>query len=301
VTSPLTKIAVTSCSKLQRVNPQPVWARITAERPDGVILLGDNVYLDDDGHTDATALGMELRRLYENRFAEPNFGALVADLHARQAPVLAIYDDHDFIGDNRYGGDFPSALREAARAELHRAFGPYAPEGSAIPGEAYRAHRFPLVDALLLDVRFHRRSPSASRDDADAVLGPEQWAWLEESVAESRVPYLLVASSTTFHAFADESWEEYPRAFARLRGLLRGRAGAFIVSGDVHRNAVYDDSEVVEIVSSGVAGRGAIFGAMRENYALLHFDADAMRVELRSRKIYGRFDFHLPLANWVLP
>src|SRR5262245_47642864 len=232
----MTKLLVASCAKLQQIRPQPVWSAMLAEQPDGLLLLGDTIYLENDRHTDPAALGAELRRLWAAQLAEPHFAGLISGLRARGAPVLAVYDDHDFIGDNRYGGDFDPALCEAARTELQRALAP-----ERIGGECYTQHRFDLVDVILLDVRFHRRASEHGRDDVDAVLGRAQWEWLIERVSESRAPYLVIGSSTTFHAFADESWEEHPAAFERLRTLLRGRTGALVVSGDVHRNAPYDD------------------------------------------------------------
>jgi len=292
----MTTLAFGSCAKLQLVNPQPVWSEIVAARPDGVLLLGDSIYMDDDRHVEPAALAAELRHHFEARLAEPHFAALLADLRARSAPLLAIYDDHDFLGDNRYGDDFPTAMRDAARAEFQRAFTP-----ERLGRETYTMQAFDRVDVLLLDARYYRRAPAHCRDDRDAVLGRAQWAWLEERIVQSSAPYLVVASSTTFHAFADESWEEYPAAFSRLRSLLCRRRGALVVSGDVHRNALYDDSGVIEVVSSGIAGRGLIFGGVRQNYGLLTFDADALRIELRSRKVYGRFDVRVPLSSWTLP
>jgi hypothetical protein len=52
-------------------------------------------------------------------------------------------------------------------------------------------------------------------------------------------------------------------------------------------------------VTSGVAGRGAVFGVVRENYAILTFDAEALRVELCSLKVHGRFDLSIPLTKWI--
>ena len=292
----MTKLAVASCANLQRVNPQPVWSRLRAERPDGVLLIGDTVYLDDDRHVEPAALSSDLRRRLEAQLAEPNFAGMLADLREREAALLAIYDDHDFLGDNRYGGDFDPALREAARLEYQRALTPH-----RVGQEAYVRHEFGLVDVVLLDVRFHRSTPKKSKDDADAVLGAAQWEWFTGCVTRSRAPFVLVAQSTTFHAFAGESWEEYPAAFERMRGLLRGRKGALVISGDVHRNALYDDSGVIEVVTSGVAGRGAVFDVCRENYGILTFEPDALRVELRSLKVHGRFDVRIPLSAWTLP
>jgi hypothetical protein len=200
------------------------------------------------------------------------------------------------LGDNRYGADFDPALRAAARFEFQRALTPH-----RIGQEAYSVHSFGVVDVIQLDVRYHRSAPQQSRDDRDAVLGAAQWKWFTDCVAASRAPFLLLAQSTTFHAFASESWEEYPVAFARMREMLRARAGALVISGDVHRNALYDDSGVIEVVTSGVAGRGSIFDAYRQNYCILTFDPGSVRIELRSLKVHGRFDVRIPLAAWTLP
>ena len=83
--------------------------------------------------------------------------------------------------------------------------------------------------------------------------------------------------------------------------MLGGRRGALVISGDVHRNTVYDDSGVIEIVTSAVARRGIGFGGIRKNYGVLTFKDDAVRVDLRSLKVGWRFDFSIPLARWLLP
>jgi phosphodiesterase/alkaline phosphatase D-like protein len=210
--------------------------------------------------------------------------------------VLAIYDDHDFLGNNRYGGDHAPALREAARKEFIRVFGP-----TMTGSEVYRSLRVGAVEIVVLDERFHRQSPAASSGDRNAILGSDQWTWFEQLVASSNARYLLVASSTTLHTFGDESWEQYPAAFRRIVSLLRGRRGALVVSGDVRRNATYDDSGVIEIVTSAVARKGLVFGSPRKNYGILSFDDQALRVELRSLKVGSRFDFRIPLDQWALP
>ncbi|MCY7307133.1 MAG: hypothetical protein LH632_13490 [Rhodoferax sp.] len=45
------KIAVASCIKIQSTNPQPVWIEIQHERPDALLLIGDNIYLNHDNHS----------------------------------------------------------------------------------------------------------------------------------------------------------------------------------------------------------------------------------------------------------
>jgi alkaline phosphatase D len=290
------KIAAVSCVKLQQVDPQPAWQALAAEQPDVLLLLGDNIYLDHDRIRTPDSLSAELKRLYAAQLAEANFAALLADVRNRGGRVEAIYDDHDFLGNNRCGGDDP-ALAVAARAEFVAAF---APPMTGV--DVYRSFRAGPVDVVVLDERFYRHKPSHSPpQDRDAVLGAAQWIWLEGVVARSSGPFLLVASGTTVHRWGDESWEQYPAAFERLRALIGRRSGALVVSGDIHRNTMYDDSGIVEIVTSGLARLGMVFHARRENWGLLTFDAQGMRVQLHSLQQSGRFDFRIELADWRLP
>jgi phosphodiesterase/alkaline phosphatase D-like protein len=290
------KLAAASCAKIQDIEQPPAWAEIQQERPDVLLLLGDNIYLQRDRHDDPAQLAAELRHLYAQQFGEPGFAALLADVRARGGHVVAIYDDHDFLGNNRYGGDHGTALCNAARQEFVTAFAP-----PLTGGDVYRALTVGPVDIVVLDERFYRRAPANSANDRDAVLGAAQWNWLEGVLAASKSKYLVIGSSTTLHTFGDESWEQYPAAFQRISQLLRGRRGALVVSGDVHRNACYDDNGVIEIVTSAVARRGLSFGAVRKNYGIFTFGLDAVRIELRSLKVGWRFDFNIPLADWLLP
>jgi len=290
------KLVAASCADISRVEEQPAWAEIQAERPDILLLLGDTVYLARDDHVDARALADELRSLYERQFAQPGFAALLADLRARGGELLAIYDDHDFLGDNRCAEAGEEGLRAAARAEFVRALAP-----RTTGAEVYGVRRCGPVDVVVLDTRFHRRPPPVSSADPDAILGAAQWRWFEGVVATSRADYLAVASSTTLHRYGDSSWEDFPAAFDRMVALLSRRPGALVIAGDVHRNTAYDESGVIEVVTSGVAQRSARFGALRRNYGVFTFGPEALRVELRSRKVGSRFDFRIPLADWTLP
>jgi phosphodiesterase/alkaline phosphatase D-like protein len=288
-------LAVASCSQIQQVPSQPVWAAIQAGQPDALLLLGDTVYLDRDDHDDPAALAADLDRLYAAQRAEPHFAALHADLQARGAPLIAIYDDHDFLGDNRCGGDHAPALRDAARRSFVRAMAP------RIAGaEVYRHEALGLVDLLVLDVRFHRRSAAASAHDRDALLGAAQWAWFEQALAACTAPYLVVASSTPLYNWGDECWEQYPLACQRLLALLKDRTGALFLSGDAHRNAAYDDAGVIEVVCSAVARLGRASGRLRSNHGLLSFDEQGVRVQLHARMVGWRFDFRIERQAWAL-
>lgn len=295
MTDATVKIVHASCCRLQGSPVQPVWDRIRAERPDALLLLGDTVYLDRDDHDDPQALAAELRRRYAAQLGETHFAALLADLRARGAPLLAAYDDHDFLGDNRCGADFPVALREAARQSMVEALQP-----PCTGRELYSSRVLGPVRLIVLDARFHRRCVAASAADREGLLGADQWDWLEAELARRDTPFVMIGSSSTFHAWRDESWEAYPEAFERLRALLRGRPGALVVSGDIHANGLYDDSGVIEVVSSGVARRGRVFGVERRNFGVLSFDASGLRISLRSDTPGHRFETVVALADWRL-
>ncbi len=290
------KLAAASCTKLQQINPQPVWDKIRSEKPDVLLLHGDNVYLEHDHHDDPAQLGDELARLYAAQFAEPAFNALLTDVRGRGGRVVAIYDDHDFLGNNRYGGDHGPALREAARQAFVAAFDP-----PRTRDDVYHVLKLGDVDLVVLDQRYYRQSPQVSATSRSAILGEAQWKWFEDAVSSSTARYLAIVSTTTVHTFGDESWEQYPASFRRLQTLLQGRRGAFVISGDVHRNATYDDSGIVEIVTSGVARNGIVFGGPRQNYGIFIFEPTQLHVQLQCLKVNGRFDFTIPLVNWTLP
>lgn len=294
------KLAFVSCAKLQQVNPQPVWSEIRAARPDALLLLGDTVYLDHDQHQQPALLAAALRRLYRAQRAEPHFAGLLTDLRARGAPLLAVYDDHDFLGDERCGGDNSPQLAQAARLALLQGFAPHALPTTG--DDLYSVTPLGLVDLVLLDTRFYRRAPAVSAQDPDGLLGARQWAWLQQRVGQAAAwRYLVLASSSTVHDYGNSCWEHYPAAFARLRRLLASHPAALVLSGDIHRNAAYDESGVIELVSSGVASRSRLFGVLRQNYGLLDFDALGVQVDLRSLKVGGRFNFHIPRSRWALP
>ena len=73
------------------------------------------------------------------------------------------------------------------------------------------------------------------------------------------------------------------------------------MTGDVHRNETYDDSGLIEVVTSAVARRGLGLGAERRNWAMFTFTDSVVGVQLHSLKVNWRRDFTIPLANWTLP
>ncbi len=291
----MTVVALTSCAKIQTVKRQPVWAEIAARVPDLLLLLGDNIYLKRDDHDDPALLRADLDARYAAQLAEPHFAELLASLARRGGRVLATFDDHDSIGDDRGGADIDPALVEAARAAFHR----WLPCSTNAP-EIYCRYERSDVCVLMLDARSYR-SARGAETDADGLLGAAQWAWLEAQLASPRPTYTLVCSGSSLHDYGSESWHAWPAARRRLVALLRDRPGVLFLAGDVHDNELGEADGVIEVVSSAVARRGKLLRWKLANYGVLELLPDGVQVTLRGRQRKQSRDAWIPLAKWRLP
>ncbi|MGH8673026.1 MAG: alkaline phosphatase D family protein, partial [Burkholderiales bacterium] len=200
----MTRIAFTSCAKIQSVASQKVWDEIAEREPDALLLLGDNVYMKRDDHTDPAALVDDLERHYRRQFAERHFAALLDSLRARGAALLATWDDHDSFGDDRCGADLDPALVRAARDTFRR----WLPVGANAP-ELYCRRDVGDACILMLDARSYRSAKHAQRD-RDGMLGAAQWRWLEAQLASARPRYTLVCNGSPLHDYRSEGWLAWP-------------------------------------------------------------------------------------------
>lgn len=88
------KIAFTSCSKIGRngQHKQPIWGIIRQQKPDFLLLLGDNVYSGKEGYEASIEIKREiLTHKYVAQTNECHFKDLLSNV-----PYLAIWDNHDF-------------------------------------------------------------------------------------------------------------------------------------------------------------------------------------------------------------
>ena len=176
----LQRIAFGSCSHQDK--PQPIWLEVLASDPDLFIFLGDNIYGDSE---DPQVLASKYQRL----LAVEGVQTLLDSTE-----VIATWDDHDYGINN---GDASFALKNKSK-ELYLDFleepknsarrsqqGVYASYTSGVSGE--------MVKFILLDNRFAatRGPTSADRDD---MLGPEQWAWLENELATNTAQLTFIGS-----------------------------------------------------------------------------------------------------------
>lgn len=115
------------------------------------------------------------------------------------------------------------------------------------------------------DLPLNLPSFCASQKDNNAVLGDEQWSWLENELKESTASVHIVVSSiqvlTTNPVV--ESWGHYPKEQANLLRLLNNVSGLVILSGDVHHAEISATSNlhamerrnngaIIEVTSSGL-------------------------------------------------
>jgi hypothetical protein len=122
------KIAFCSCNHPLVHPQQPGWLALAENKPDVLLLLGDNVYVEQNeleiigGLRPAVALsdlayGQRLHAMYSAQWQVPQFRQA---LEASRL-VLGTLDDHDFLGNDVYVS--PSLQRKATFARLlHRQF-----------------------------------------------------------------------------------------------------------------------------------------------------------------------------------
>lgn len=255
-------LAFGSC--LQQSRPAPIFKSIITEKPNLILMMGDNVY------GDVKSAGLdELRIAYDQLRHHPDFSPAAAGI-----PMLATWDDHDY-GLNDGGADFAHRI---ASARLFRAFWKRSGGTHLHASEGiYHAHIFGppgrRVQVIMLDTRSFRSPllrrpvpiPGKGRYQPDAtpgktVLGARQWTWLEGELRKPAELRLIVSSIQVLaetHNF--ERWGNLPLERAKFFNLIRTtRANRVILlSGDRHRAAIYRNHDALayplyEITSSSL-------------------------------------------------
>jgi len=233
-----TRIIFGSCNKVEL--PQPLWPLISARKPDAFLWLGDNIYADHFPNVTSPRFTPtsepRLRDLYTDQLANPGYKSLVDS----GLPVLGTYDDHDFGINN---GDRTNDVKDTAKDLFWDFLGE--PKDSPIRQRqgTYHAHVFQVhedftLGVIFLDVRYHK-DPWQTTDGT--MLGEEQWAWLEATLAsfsEARVSLTILASSIQVlpdYRWIPECWAKFPDERQKLMELTWQAAIPIVMlSGDVH-------------------------------------------------------------------
>lgn len=311
---PITKIVIGSCLNEEWNRNQTALERMTAEKADLAILMGDNVYgsaTEDDPELS------DLRASYWQQARRKEFAGLVSS-----TPTLAIWDDHDFGKNDGGGADYPG--REVAQ-KMFDAFWRVAPDDPrAHPNGVYGAWTIgpkgQRVQILLLDTRYWR-SPLKPTDQRNAkgkeryledstpgktILGEGQWRWLEAQLKQP-ADLRLVVSSIQLVALGHgyEKWGNFPPERARFFDLVRttGAKGVVVLSGDRHYSAINAEPAaapypIYDFTSSAInmpwgAGEGETLPTMvtpgytQENYGVVSIDWAGRTVTLEARDKAG--------------
>lgn len=151
-------------------------------------------------------------------------------LHA-VAPVVAIWDDHEFANDAWSGGaenhtEGAEGAWTARQAAAKQAYFEWMPVRPALAGTTYRRLRFGrLADLSLLDLRSFRSQQVAvgngSVDDPDrTITGRAQLDWLKAGLKSSDTTWRLVGNSVMISPFAIGSLSaDLLKPLAELLGL----------------------------------------------------------------------------------
>ncbi|MEW2119547.1 alkaline phosphatase D family protein [Streptomyces sp. NPDC005474] len=156
-----------------------------------------------------------------------------ADLQALHAtaPVIAIWDDHEFANDAWSGGaenhtEGTEGAWSNRQSAAKQAYFEWMPVRPAIAGTTYRRLRFgKLADLSLLDLRSFRSQQAAvgkgSVDDpARTITGRAQLDWLKAGLKASDTTWRLVGNSVMISPFAIGSLTaDLLKPLAELLGL----------------------------------------------------------------------------------
>lgn len=289
-------IAFGSCN--DSTKDQAYWRLIARDRPDLWLWLGDIIYAD--------RLSMQQRAACFRTLAEdPDYASFAA-----ATPIFGTWDDHDYAHDNA-DGSWP-AKRESQVALLDFLQVPPTEEVWKREG-VYQSYTYGLegrqTQIILLDLRYHMNKARGH------LLGEEQWAWLEDELAQSKADLRIIGSSlnvtSPITGAGLEGWNEYRAERQRLYDLLDVYSKpTIILSGDRHFAEMScallpSGQRVYEFMSSGLThALGIKFphpGRLeemvgRKNYGLLEIDwfagGPVVRMQIKSTEKYAVYREH---------
>jgi len=217
----------------------PGFAGIAVTKPDFVLMIGDNVYADADGHVegDFDATFKRYRKLYQRVWGGPQFRRLFSS-----TPVFMTWDDHEIMENYWAGKD---ELRYGVARSLFDSYQANHNPNPIDPGELYYSFQAGNIGFFVLDVRTHRDSNEGKlrTDPTKTMLGAAQrkalQAWLANDSSRVRVIVSPVIFSTVRTTGAD-SWRAFEAERLALLDAIaaHGEKTTIILSGDQHWSAV---------------------------------------------------------------
>ena len=230
-TAPSTlRLGVISCIDDGYTTQFKIWDELVKQRPEYVLMIGDNVYADRSSNGDAIEVTPQTlwERYLDTRLSLPFF------FHQKLIPVHSLWDDHDY-GVNNGGAEFPhkDASKEIFETFFAQSLSTETWSKSFGVGGLLSMGDFNLY---FLDGRYFR-----SKDPAGQHLGTDQHKWLIKSLKEETQPSFLIKGDQFFggyHRF--ESFEgNHPQEFNTFVADLKALGTPItFLSGDRHLSEI---------------------------------------------------------------
>jgi hypothetical protein len=224
------RLAVISCMDDGHTSQFKIWDELSKQRPEYVLMIGDNVYADRSSSGDEIEVTPQTlwERYLDTRQSLPFF------FQQKLIPVHGLWDDHDY-GINNGGAAF--AHKDAAKEVFETFFAQSLSTENFSKGYGVGG-LLSLGDFNLffLDGRFFRSAEANGQH-----LGKEQYKWLIKSLKEEVQPSFLIKGDQFFggyHRF--ESYEgNHPQEFNTFVSDLKALGTPFtFLSGDRHLSEI---------------------------------------------------------------
>jgi alkaline phosphatase D len=256
-----------------------MWNTIGSHKPQALLLMGDNVYIDMPGQ-----YGEFHKYTYYRRQSRPEFRRLTSCV-----PVFAIWDDHDCATDDVWMGPYRdkpewkmSQLEGFKQNWNNPGYGT-----SQWPGCWFKLN-IADVDFFMLDGRTYRTNPLAANP---TMLGPVQKAWFLSEVKQSNATFKVLVSPVPwdFYTKSDshDTWNGFRDEREEIFSFLEDNKidGVVLISADRHRSDArriertngypfyeFESSRLINQHKHSLQG-GAIFGYnKKQSFGLLTFD-----------------------------
>lgn len=243
------RLGIVSCA-MDHLHRDDIWREFEKQKPDLALFIGDNVYCDRRALNEKVDIP-DPQLIWDRYVATRQRVAFY--FQKRLTPTLAIWDDHDFGGNNSLKS-FPyvKETTDTFNAFFAQEAGPSLIAG---PGIARKLSAFG-GDLFMLDGRSFRSEPKVS---GGSMFGDTQMAWIKSQLRPTGT--LLLNGSVFFGGYGDfESHEgDFPSDFKNFLEVVRASgARAAFASGDVHFSEIMDiEPELLgyptfELVSSSI-------------------------------------------------
>lgn len=247
------KLAVASCMSDHYTKHFKIWDVLASKNPEYLLMIGDNVYADETTMTTTQVTNPEVlwQRYVDTRLSLPVF------FQEKLIPVHALWDDHDF-GGNNVDETYPYKLESK---EIFEAFFAQDMSDDDYTKSFGVGGLLSLGDFNLyfLDARYFR-----SKFKEGSHLGLDQSAWFYSKLRDEATPSLIIKGDQFFGGYHKyESFEgNHPESFNQFVGELRQVNTPFVfVSGDRHMSEIMQFPRSIfgkpsfEITSSPMHGK----------------------------------------------